>query len=186
MAAATAGGGGGLRSPALHVGDGTVRRAAYHDARTAQICALESGALAAQRPLLPVVTVPAASVVVDEDGPNYRPPLKREPKKQRKQRRYAKALRVYLRAGGGGAERLAARAPALLAPTPTTSWARRTTMRATRTMTARTAAATSRIGINFFLCVLSRAEPRAGSMTAGSARPPVVLKLKQKFPQCDE
>ena len=103
MAAATAGGGGGLRSPALHVGDGTVRRAAYHDARTAQIRALESGALAAQRPLLPVVTVPAASVVVDEDGPNYRPPLKREPKKQRKQRRYAKALRVYQRAGGGGA-----------------------------------------------------------------------------------
>ena len=78
MAAATAGGGGGLRSPALHVGDGTARRAAYNDARTAQIRALESGALAAQRPLLPVVTVPAASVVVDEDGPNYRPPLKRE------------------------------------------------------------------------------------------------------------
>ena len=79
-----------MRPPALHGGDGTARRAAYNDARTAQIRALESGALVAQRPLLPVVTVPAASVVVDEDGPNYRPPLKREPKKQRKQRSCAR------------------------------------------------------------------------------------------------
>ena len=38
------------------------------------------------------------------------------------------------------------------------------------------------ITVMHFMAFLSRAEPRAGSMTAGSARPHVVLKLKQKFP----
>jgi len=76
------------RPLAVHVGGGIATRDAYHEQRAAHREALERGTAGApERLALPVVTVPAASIVVAEDGPNYRPVVKSKGIKQEKQAR---------------------------------------------------------------------------------------------------
>ena len=83
--------GGGARPLAVHVGAGIARRDDYHEQRAAHREALERGTVAPGRPALPVVAMPAASIVVAEGGPNYRPVPKSEGKQGKRARRRAKA-----------------------------------------------------------------------------------------------
>jgi hypothetical protein len=72
----------------VHVGGGIATCDAYHEQRAAHREALERGTAGApERLALPVVTVPAASIVVAEGGPNYRPVVKSKGIKQEKQAR---------------------------------------------------------------------------------------------------
>ena len=66
---------------------------AYHEQRAAHREALERGTADAPERLgaLPVVTVPAASIVVAEGGPNYRPVVKSKGKQEKQARRRATA-----------------------------------------------------------------------------------------------
>eukprot|EP00964_Phaeocystis_antarctica_P124651 scaffold88294_cov63-Phaeocystis_antarctica.AAC.2 len=106
MAMSTTTGVRGLRAPLktlVHVGGGVDRRAIYHEEQAALREALELGTATthAERTLpAVVVTVSAASIVVHADAPNYRPPSTNLPKKERDERRHAKA-------GGGVATALA-------------------------------------------------------------------------------
>lgn len=84
-------GGGGARPLAVHVGAGIARRDDYNEQCAAHREALERGTVAPGRPALPVVAVPAASIVVAEGGPNYRPVPKSEGKQEKRARRRAKA-----------------------------------------------------------------------------------------------
>ena len=80
------------RPLAVHVGGGIATRDAYHEQRAAHREALERGTAGApERLALPVVTVPAASIVVAEGGPNYRPVVKSEGKQEKQARRRATA-----------------------------------------------------------------------------------------------
>ena len=98
--------GGGLRAPLrplVHVGGGVDRRAVYHEEQAALREALQRGTatIHGDRMLSSVVvTVSATSIVVHADAPNYRPPSTNLPKKERDERRHAKA-------GGGVATALA-------------------------------------------------------------------------------
>ena len=76
----------------MHVGGGIATRDAYHEQRAAHREALERGTAGApERLALPVVTVPAASIVVAEGGPNYRPVVKSKGKQEKQARRRATA-----------------------------------------------------------------------------------------------
>lgn len=83
--------GGGARPLAVHVGAGIARRDDYNEQCAAHREALERGTVAPGRPALPVVAVPAASIVVAEGGSNYRPVPKSEGKQEKQARRRAKA-----------------------------------------------------------------------------------------------
>ena len=83
--------GGGARPLAVHVGAGIARRDDYNEQCAAHHEALERGTVAPVRPALPVVAVPAASIVVAEGGSNYRPVPKSEGKQEKQARRKAKA-----------------------------------------------------------------------------------------------
>ena len=83
--------GGGARPLAVHVGAGIARRDDYNEQRAAHHEALERGTVALGLPALPVVAVPAASIVVAEGGSNYRPVPKSEGKQEKQARRRAKA-----------------------------------------------------------------------------------------------
>ena len=72
--------GGGARPQAVHVGAGIARRDDYNEQRAAHREALDRGTVAPVRPALPVVAVPASSIVVAEGGSNYRPVHKSEGK----------------------------------------------------------------------------------------------------------
>ena len=97
------------RPLAVHVGGGIATRDAYHEQRAAHREALERGTAGApERLALPVVTVPAASIVVAEGGPNYRPVVKSEGKQEKQARRRATATaaaggRRWSRRAGGSA-----------------------------------------------------------------------------------
>ena len=58
--------GGGARPLAVHVGAGIARRDDYNEQRAAHHEALDRGTVAPVRPALPVVAVPASSIVVAE------------------------------------------------------------------------------------------------------------------------
>ena len=82
-------------------------RRVYHEQRAAHREALERGTADALERLgaLPVVTVPAASIVVAEGGLNYRPVVKSKGIKQEKQaRRRAKATAAAGGMAGGEVE----------------------------------------------------------------------------------
>ena len=82
----------------MHVGGGVDRRAVYHEEQAALREALELGTATTHAELtLPpvVVTVSAASIVVHVDAPNYRPPSTNLPKKERDERRHAKAIHAW-------------------------------------------------------------------------------------------
>ena len=83
--------GGGARPLAVHVGAGIARRDDYNEQRAAHHEALDRGTVAPVRPALPVVAVPASSIVVAEGGSNYRPVAKSEGKQEKQARRRAKA-----------------------------------------------------------------------------------------------
>ena len=83
--------GGGARPLAVHFGAGIARRDDYNEQRAAHHEALERGTVALGLPALPVVAVPAASIVVAEGGSNYRPVAKSEGKQEKQARRKAKA-----------------------------------------------------------------------------------------------
>ena len=91
-------GGGGARPLAVHVGAGIARRDDYNEQCAAHREALERGTVAPVRPALPVVAVPASSIVVAEGGPNYRPVPKSEGKQEKQVRRRGEG-------GGVGAAR---------------------------------------------------------------------------------
>ena len=101
MAMSTTTGVRGLRAPLktlVHVGGGVDRRAIYHEEQAALREALELGTATthAERTLpAVVVTVSAASIVVHADAPNYRPPSTNLPKKERDERRHAKAIHAW-------------------------------------------------------------------------------------------
>ena len=93
------------RPLAVHVGGGIATRDAYHEQRAAHREALERGTAGApERLALPVVTVPAASIVVAEGGPNYRPVVKSEGKQEKQARRRAKATAAAGGMAGGEVE----------------------------------------------------------------------------------
>ena len=83
--------GGGARPLAVHVGAGIARRDDYNEQCAAHHEALERGTVAPGRPALPVVAVPASSIVVAEGGSNYRPVAKSEGRQEKQARRRAKA-----------------------------------------------------------------------------------------------
>ena len=83
--------GGGARPLAVHFGAGIARRDDYNEQCAAHREALERGTVAPVRPALPVVAVPASSIVVAEGGSNYRPVPKSEGKQEKRARRRAKA-----------------------------------------------------------------------------------------------
>ena len=83
--------GGGARPLAVHFGAGIARRDDYNEQCAAHREALERGTVAPVRPALPVVAVPASSIVVAEGGSNYRPVAKSEGKPGKQARRRAKA-----------------------------------------------------------------------------------------------
>ena len=83
----------------MHVGGGVDRQACRLPRGAAALReALELGTATthAERTLPPVVvTVSAASIVVHVDAPNYRPPSTNLPKKERDERRHAKAIHAW-------------------------------------------------------------------------------------------
>ena len=86
----------------VHVGGGVERRTAHHQEQAAIREAIESGTAATVVPgravLLTVVALPAASVNVHEDAPNYgRPKTVCEWKKKASERKRAKAMREWQR-----------------------------------------------------------------------------------------
>ena len=86
----------------VHVGGGVERRTAQHQEQAAIREAIESGTAATVVPgravLLTVVALPAASVDVHEDAPNYgRPKTVCEWKKKASERKRAKAMREWQR-----------------------------------------------------------------------------------------
>ena len=86
----------------VHVGGGVERRTAHHQEQAAIREALESGTAATVVPgravLLTVVALPAASVDVHEDAPNYgRPKTVCESKKKASERKRTKAMREWQR-----------------------------------------------------------------------------------------
>ena len=86
----------------VHVGGGVERRTAHHQEQAAIREAIESGTAATVVPgravLLTVVALPAASVDVHEDAPNYgRPKTVCEWKKKASERKRAKAMREWQR-----------------------------------------------------------------------------------------
>jgi hypothetical protein len=88
-------GAGEARPLAVHVGGSIATCDAYHEQRAAHREALERGTAGApERLALPVVTVPAASIVVLAEGargPNYRPVVKSKGKQEKQARRRATA-----------------------------------------------------------------------------------------------
>ena len=83
----------------MHVGGGVERRTAYHEEQAAIREALESGTastvVSGRAVLLTVVALPAASVDVHEDAPNYgRPKTVCESKKNASERKRSKATCV--------------------------------------------------------------------------------------------
>ena len=86
----------------VHVGGGVERRTAYHEEQAAIREALESGTastvVSGRAVLLTVVALPAASVDVHEDAPNYgRPKTVCESKKKASERKRTKAMREWQR-----------------------------------------------------------------------------------------
>ena len=97
---------GEARPLAVHVGGGIATRDAYHKQRAAHREALERGTAGApERLALPVVTVPAASIVVAEGGPNYRPVVKSEGKQEKQALRGCGAGAQEGDGDGGGGRR---------------------------------------------------------------------------------
>jgi hypothetical protein len=94
LAMATAGRAGGLRQ-VLHTGAGVARRQAYHDSRADDRAVLEEvdveAVLCAESATQKIVRVEAATIVVEAEGANYSPVVKRESKKQRRARQQEKA-----------------------------------------------------------------------------------------------
>ena len=83
----------------VHVGGGVERRTAYHEEQAAIREALESGTastvVSGRAVRLTVVALPAASVDVHEDAPNYgRPKTVCESKKKASERKRTKAMRL--------------------------------------------------------------------------------------------
>ena len=95
LAMATAGAGGGMRRQVLHTGAGVARREAYHDRRAEDRAVLEEvdaeAALRAESATLTIVRVEAGSIVVEAEGANYAPIVKRESKKERRARQQERA-----------------------------------------------------------------------------------------------
>ena len=78
------------RAQLLHTGAGVARRDAHHARRADERVGLEEvdteAALGAEEATLTIVRVEAGSVVVEADGANYAPVVKRESKKERRAR----------------------------------------------------------------------------------------------------
>ena len=81
---------GAQRAQLLHTGAGVARRDAHHARRADERLVLEEvdteAALGAEEATLTIVRVEAGSVVVEADGANYAPLVKRESKKERRAR----------------------------------------------------------------------------------------------------
>ena len=81
---------GAQRAQLLHTGAGVARRDAHHARRADERLVLEEvdteAALGAEEATLTIVRVEAGSVVVEADGANYAPVVKRESKKERRAR----------------------------------------------------------------------------------------------------
>lgn len=81
---------GAQRAQLLHTGAGVERRDAHHARRADERLVLEEvdteAALGAEEATLTIVRVEAGSVVVEADGANYAPVVKRESKKERRAR----------------------------------------------------------------------------------------------------
>ena len=81
---------GAQRAQLLHTGAGVERRDAHHARRADERLVLEEvdteAALGAEEATLTIVRVEAGSVVVEADGANYAPLVKRESKKERRAR----------------------------------------------------------------------------------------------------
>jgi hypothetical protein len=92
---ATAGTGGGMRSPVLHTGAGVARREAHHERRSEDRAVLEEvdlqAALRTETAMQTIVRVEAGSIVVEAEGANYVPAVKREGKKERRARQQEQA-----------------------------------------------------------------------------------------------
>ena len=77
---------GAQRAQLLHTGAGVARREAHHARRADERLVLEEvdteAALGAEEAMLTIVRVEAGSVVVEADGANYAPVVKRESKKE--------------------------------------------------------------------------------------------------------
>lgn len=95
LAMATASTGGGMRLQVLHTGAGVARREAYQDRRAEDRAVLDQvdaeAVLRAESATQRIVRVEAGSIVVDAEGANYAPIVKRESKKERRARQQKKA-----------------------------------------------------------------------------------------------
>ena len=88
------GGGGAAAAAAEHRGGGVARRSAHHHERAAARAQLEEidvEELLAREKQSVIVCVPADLIVVEDDGPNYTPKVRRESKKARTARLKAAA-----------------------------------------------------------------------------------------------
>ena len=87
----------------IYVGGGVALRAAHNAERAANREARERGTYASaprtqprETRLLPVVCVSPARIVVDDSGPNYRPPMTAEQgKKMRAERKHVMTVKDY-------------------------------------------------------------------------------------------
>ena len=79
----------------MHTGAGVARRDAYHERRANERAQLqerdEDGLLRSEQQGAALVRVAADTVVVETEGPNYTPKVKRESKKERRARQQQRA-----------------------------------------------------------------------------------------------
>ena len=97
---------GAQRAQLLHTGAGVARRDAHHARRADERLVLEEvdteAALGAEEATLTIVRVEAGSVVVEADGANYAPLVKRESKKERRARQQEDAREQQTEGSGNG------------------------------------------------------------------------------------
>ena len=95
LAMATTGSAGAPRSRMVHTGGGIARRDAHHARRADERSVLEEvdaeAALRAETITQKIVRVEAGSIVVEAEGPNYAPVVKRDSKKERRARQQERA-----------------------------------------------------------------------------------------------